>query len=101
VLPKPLLRFAHSTSPVVAVRSANVVLLCLIWRVVCQPGRVSFSPIALVLVGVEVGWVGGGPGAVRDVGQPDMRGSGWPQDHGSSWGAAVYGIERDPQKGCS
>jgi hypothetical protein len=68
----------------------------LIWRVVCQPGRVSFSPIALVFVGVEVGWVGGGPGAVRDVGQPDMRGSGWPQDHDSSWGAAVYGIERDP-----
>jgi len=57
---------------------------------------VGFSPIALVFVGVEVGWVGGGPGAVRDVGQPDMRGSGWPQDHGSSWGAAVYGIERDP-----
>jgi hypothetical protein len=26
---------------------------------------------------------------VRDVGQADMRGSGWPQDRGSSWGAAV------------
>lgn len=27
--------------------------------------------------------------AVRDAGQTDIRGSGWPQDHGSSWGAAV------------
>ena len=40
--------------------------------------------------------------AVRDAGQPDIRGSGWPQDHGSSWGAAVYGIERRPERpGCS
>ena len=61
---------------------------CLIWRVVCQPGRVDFSLVALV--GGGCGRLGGWrPGAVRDVGQPDMRGSGWPQDHGSSWGAAV------------
>ena len=37
-----------------------------------------------------VGWVGGGPAALCATrGQADMRGFGWPQDRGSSWGAAV------------
>ena len=62
---------------------------CLIWRVVCQPRACDFLAVGAGLV-----WGGGRlggwrSGAVRDVGQPDMRGSGWPQDHGSSWGAAV------------
>jgi hypothetical protein len=49
----------------------------------------NFSLSRVGVVVVVVGWVGGGPAAVRDAGQADIRGSGWPQDHGSSWGAAV------------
>ena len=75
---------------------------CLIWRVFCQGVRVNFSLLALVGTGCggSAGWVAVRV-AVRDAGQTDMRGSGWPQDHGSSWGAAVYGIERRPVPGCS
>jgi hypothetical protein len=71
---------------------------CLIWRVVCQAGIGNFSHFwRSVCRGVwgSAGWVAV-RAAVRDAGQTDIRGSGWPQDHGSSWGAAVYGIERDP-----
>ena len=62
----------------------------LIWRVVCQGGRHEFPAFRWSEKGgIVVGWVGGGPVAVRDAGHADMRGSGWPQDRGSSWGAAV------------
>ena len=60
----------------------------LIWREVCQEGVVDFSHFALV-VGVVVGWVGGGPaGCARRAVRLIYAGLG-PQDHGSSWGAAV------------
>jgi MFS family permease len=61
----------------------------LIWRDVCQVGIVDFSHLRWLVGGVwSAGWV-----AVRLLcatrGQTDMRGFWVPQDHGSSWGAAV------------
>ena len=63
----------------------------LIWRVVCQGGRRDFSHLALGVSGcVGVGWVGGGPGCcARRAVSLICAGLGVPQDHGSSWGAAV------------
>jgi hypothetical protein len=72
----------------------------LIWRVGCQVGIGNFSHLAFGVSGMwgSAGWVAVRV-AVRDAGQPDIRGSGWPQDHCSWWGAAVYEIERDPGLG--
>ena len=62
----------------------------LIWRVVCQGVRHEFPAFAgLVGRGVWSAGLAAVRCAVGDAGQADMRGSGWPQDHGSSWGAAV------------
>ena len=77
---------------------------CLIWRVVCQAGNVLISRVWRWCVGVlwSAGWVAVRR-AVRDAGQTDIRGFGWPQDHGSSWGAAVYGssVTSPGGAGCS
>ena len=61
----------------------------LIWGVVCQVGNVDFSHLRLVSRGCGRlgGWRSGRLCATR--GQTDIRGFGLPQDHGSSWGAAV------------
>jgi arsenite methyltransferase len=61
----------------------------LIWGVVCQVGVVDFSHSRLVGCGCGGlgGWRSGVLCATR--GQADIRGFGVPQDHGSSWGAAV------------
>ncbi len=60
----------------------------LIWRDVCQPGVVDFSRLRCLgrRCGRLGGWRSGRLCATR--GQTDIRGLG-PQDHGSSWGAAV------------
>ena len=70
-----------------AARSRNIVEL--IWRVVCQVRVVDFSRSRLVGGGCGGlgGWRSGVLCATR--GQADIRGFGVPQDHGSSWGAAV------------
>jgi hypothetical protein len=49
---------------------------------------VGLTRLRLLVAGV-VGWVGGGPVLCATRGQADIRGFGVPQDHGSSWGAAV------------
>ena len=62
----------------------------LIWRARCQVGDEDFSHLRLVSRGVVVGWVGGGPaGCARRAVRLICAGLGMPQDHGSSWGAAV------------
>jgi hypothetical protein len=62
----------------------------LIWREICQVGDEDFSHLRLVSRGVVVGWVGGGPaGCARRAVRLIYADLGMPQDHGSSWGAAV------------
>jgi hypothetical protein len=62
----------------------------MIWRVVCQPGRVIF-PLAVVgvTVGVGVGWVGGGPVLCATRVSLIFADPGGRRTMCSSWGAAV------------